>query len=445
MKLVNTYIQIFLTSISVILFSAGNAQVWSLQQCLDTASFKNKNLEISKNQILLSELKEKEAKSNLLPKITANADYKYFIHLPYQLMPLSTFNPLAPEGQFKEAQFGVPHNLNANIQITAPIFNPQLNGAIKSTETLIEINQLHYQKKEEQIYYEITGLYYNAQLLFHQLSFIDSNLINSNRLQKNAELLYEHQLAKETDVNKIKWQIAQLNTQRLSIADKYEQILSGLKFMIGIDQNENLQIDTDIKLNKTDDQNKGKITDIELIKTKSNLLNQELSTYKKSMYLPVINFIGMYGTNGLGYDKEPNPFLNFYPNSFAGIQISYPVFNGTVTKHKINQKNLELKNNELVLKITEEQNEIQILNASNQKETAIKSVETIQEQIKLAQTIYNQTITLLKQGNASLTEVILADNSLRESQQNYLNAIIEYYKAELELKKLNGSIGSKKP
>jgi hypothetical protein len=30
---------------------------------------------------------------------------------------LSTFNPTAPEGQFKEAQFGVPHNINANLQL----------------------------------------------------------------------------------------------------------------------------------------------------------------------------------------------------------------------------------------------------------------------------------------------------------------------------------------
>ena len=426
----------------MILASTGNAQVWTLQQCLDTASVKNKNLQISKNQILQSELKEKEAKSNLLPKITANADYKYFIHLPYQLMPLSTFNPLAQEGQFKEAQFGVPHNLNANFQIAVPLFNPQLNGILKSTETVIELNKLQYRKTEEQIFYEITNLYYNAQILYHQLLFIDSNLINSNRLLKNLELLHTHLMAKETDVNKIKLQIAQLNTQRLTTSGKYDQILSGLKFIIGIEQEVNIKIDTEITLEKTESENENEnnITEIQLLKTKSSLLNQELTTFKKSKYLPVINFIGLYGTNGYGYNQGSDPFLNFYPNSFAGIQISYPIFNSTVTKHKINQKNIEIKTNELLLNIADEQNEIQIKNALHQKETSVKSAETIQEQLKLAQLIYNQTIALQKQGNASLTEVILADNTLRESQQNYLNAVIEYYKADLELKKINGSI-----
>ena len=68
-----------------------NAQVWSLQQCIDTATVYNKNLRIGRNNQILGEQKAKEAKANQNPRITANTDYKYFINLPYQLMPLSTF------------------------------------------------------------------------------------------------------------------------------------------------------------------------------------------------------------------------------------------------------------------------------------------------------------------------------------------------------------------
>jgi hypothetical protein len=50
--------------------------------------------------------------------------------------------------------------------------------------------------------------------------------------------------------------------------------------------------------------------------------------------LPSLNLIGMYGTAGFGYDKQPNDFLNFYPIGFAGIQLSYPLFNGTLLNEK---------------------------------------------------------------------------------------------------------------
>jgi outer membrane protein TolC len=62
----------------------------------------------------------------------------------------------------------------------------------------------------------------------------------------------------------------------------------------------------------------------------------------------------------------------------------------------------------------------------------------------LAQTIYEQTILQQKQGTASLTDVLLADNALREAQQTYLSAVIDYLKADLELKKLTGNISTTK-
>jgi len=39
---------------------------------------------------------------------------------------------------------------------------------------------------------------------------------------------------------------------------------------------------------------------------------------------------------------------------------------------------------------------------------------------------------------------LLADNALREAQQTYINAVIEYLKADLELKKLTGNISTTK-
>ena len=83
---------------------------------------------------------------------------------------------------------------------------------------------------------------------------------------------------------------------------------------------------------------------------------------------------------------------------------------------------------------------MQFENEQLQKSVAQKSVATNASQTQLAQSIYEQTVFQQKQGVASLTEVLLADNALREAQQNYLSAIIEYLKSDLELIKLTGNI-----
>lgn len=443
MKLVNIHKHYLALLVAVIGFHTANAQVWSLQQCIDTAQVYNKNLQMSRNNIFISTQKQKEAKANLIPKVTVNAEYKYFTNLPYQLMPLSTFNPTAPEGQFKEAQFGVPHNINANLQLSMPLYNPQVYGAIQSTKIASELTTLQYQKTEEQVFFEISNLYYNAQIIHHQLVFIDSNLSNSIRLLKNIKLLNEQLLAKGTDVNKAQLQVTQLATQKESISSKYEQVLNALKFAMGITLERNIQIDSTIQHQNTNEYTSSSTTDIRLAKTQYRLISSELSSLKYSR-LPSLSLFGTYGTTGLGYDKQPNDFLKFYPIGFAGIQFSYPLFNGTITLRKIKQKKLELQNSDLQLSLLTEQNTMQIQNAKLQRAVAQKSVETTSEQIKLAQTIYEQTGIQQKQGTSSLTDVLLADNALRDAQQIYLTAVIDYLKADLELKKLTGNISTTK-
>jgi len=440
MKLVNIHTQVLVLLHFIIGFQSAQAQTWSLQQCIDTAQVHNKNLQISRNNIAIGEQKSKEAKANLIPKVTANADYRYYFNLPYQLLPVNAFNPALPVGEFRSMQFGVPNNINANLQFSMRLYNPQVYGAIQTTKIASELTDLQYQKTEEQIYFEISNLYYNAQILHHQLAFIDSNLINAKRLLKNMQLLNEQLLVKGTDVSKVKLQVSQLTTQKETIKSKYEQVLNALKFAMGISIEQNLQIEANIQYQNTNEYTPSSTLDIRIIKTQKRLLSIEISTLNKSRFLPSLNLIGMYGTTGFGYNGLPNSFLDFYPIGYAGIQLSYPLFNGTVTQRKINQKRFELQNNELQFGLLTEQNNMQVQNAKMQREVAKKTVETTTEQIELAKTIYEQTILQQKQGTASLTDVLLADNALREAQQTYLSAVIDYLKADLELKKLTGNI-----
>lgn len=440
MKLVNIHKPCLVLLLIVIGFQSAQAQVWSLQQCIDTAQVYNKKLQVNRNDIAIGEQREKEAKANLNPKVTANADYKYFTNLPYQLLPLNALNPAAPEGEFRAAQFGVPHNINLSLQLSMPLYNPQLYGAIQTTKIASEWIELQYQKLEEQIFFDISNLYYNAQILHHQLAFIDSNLINAERLFKNMQLLNEQLLVRGTDVSKVKLQLAQLTSQKVGVKSKYEQVLNALKFTIGLSLENNLQIETNILYENSFEYSSLSTLDFRMAIIKNRWLGLELNTLNKSRYLPSLNLFANYGTTGFGYNGKPNGFLDFYSIGFAGIQLSYPLFSGTVTERKINQKALELKNNELQMGLINEQNYLQVENAKLQRKTAKNTVETLTEQIQLAQIIYKQTIVQQKLGTATLTDILLADNSLREAQQTYLSAVIDYLKADLELKKFTGNI-----
>lgn len=415
------------------------SQEWTLKQCIDTALVKNKTIQLSKNNNAISEQRLLETKASLLPKLSLNAEYKYFTDLPTQLMPLSTFNPSAPEGQFKEAQFGVPHNINANFQLLVPLYNPQLYGAIKSTELAKQLSQLQTTKVEEQLSFDIANMFYSAQIIHSQLQFIDSNLLNSQKVLTRVQKLHEQLLSKGTDVQKIELQIQQLSSQKHQLEANYLQLLNALKFAIGIPLDSNLQLKHTIEYSTSIELESKPIIELKMNALQYELQKNELKTLNHSRFLPSLNLMANYGTMGLGYDQQPSNFLNFYPIGFAAVQFSYPIFSGTQTLRKINQKQFELQNSQLQRVILEEQNAMQIRNANQQRSNALETIATSNDQISFAQTIYQQTQLHYSLGSASLTDVLLSDNALREAQQTQLSAIINYLKATLELTKLTGN------
>jgi OMF family outer membrane factor len=420
----------------VAFFGNARAQVWTLQQCLDTAQVHNKNLLISNNNIAISQERFKEAQSGLAPKINMNADYRYYTSLPYQLMPMSVFG--GPEGQYKEAQFGVPHNLNANVQIAMPLYNPQVNGAMRTTRIAEEMSELQKQKTEEEIYFEISNAYYNAQILNSQLEFVRHNMENANNLLSTLRLLNEQLMAKGTDVSKVALQVDQLATKEELLKNQYALVLNSLKFLMGVPLETEVEVERTIEY-RSQDYADQPMTDIQMAQVQHRLTAVEINTLKNSR-LPVLSLFGTFGTTGFGYDANTGGFFDFYPIGFAGVQFTYPLFNGMATKRKINQKNLELSNTELKLDVLIQQNRMQTDNARKQIVVAEKTIEDTESQVRLAQSIYDQTVLQQKQGTATLTDILIADNSLQEAQQAHVTAVVEYLKADLALKKLTGNI-----
>lgn len=442
-ELVNTYLLrktviISLTFATGILLSFPvNAQTWSLAQCIDTALENNKNLLMARDDLHIAGERNKEAIAALFPKINVNGDYRYYIDLPYQLMPESSFG--GPSGSFREVQFGVPHNISASAQVSVPLFDPQIYGGIKTTSMAMEIDRLLYQKTKEEVYWEVTNLYYNAQVLLNQKSLLDSNLIAINKLHENTALLLELELAQKTDVNRVKLQLEQLNIQREQVQSHYLQVLNALKITMGISIDEGLEIEKEVKFNGQADYDRQSTIEMQLATAQLRMISSEIDNLKQSR-LPSLSLFGSYGVSGFGYTETPNDFLNFYPVSLVGMKVSYPLFRGTALTKKINQKRIELRKNETKLNLISSQNDMQIENAWKQKATAENKVKASESQIELAQSIYDEMSLRHKQRLATLTDVLLADNDLREAQQSYITAVVDYLKADLELKKATGSI-----
>lgn len=413
-----------------------SAQTLSLEQCIDTALLYNRNIKLSQQDVNIASEKNKEIKGNLLPKLNGMADYRYYTDLPYQLMPADAFG--GPAGTYKEVQFGVPQSLNANLQLTVPLYNPTALSAIKTTRMANELSEIQKVKTDEDVVLEVSNAYYNAQILLNQLVFLDSNITNTNKLVQTATLLYQQQVAKGTDVDRLKLQLEQITTQRSTVFSQHQQVLNALKFLMGKPISDSIEVLLSEKSNVAENFNSQITTDMLLIDKKIAFNYSELRGLKNSR-LPSLGAYGVYGTTGSG-NTGSNSFFNFHPIGYFGAQLSIPLFSGTVTRHKILQKNIEIEKTNIQKELVTEKSKLDLINAEMQYTLANQNIAIVDAQIKLAKKIYNNTVLQNKQGMANITDLLLADNSLREAQQNYIVTMVNLRKAELEYKRVTGNL-----
>ena len=412
------------------------AQYLTLEQCIDTALQYNRSYRMSQQDVDMAGDKLKEVKANLIPKLNAMADYRYYTDLPYQLMPAAAFG--GPAGTYKEVQFGVPKNLNANIQLMVPLYNPVAVSAIKTAGIAGELSEIQKNKTEEEVVLEVSNAYYNAQILLNQLDFLDGNIINTGKLVQTTSLLHQEQVARGTDVDRLQLQLDQLMTQRSTLKSRYQQVLNALKFLMGKPVSDSITVSMN-DMKSGEPEFKTNVTaDMLLIDKKIEFVRSELKGLKNSR-LPSLSAYGVYGTAGFG-NTGADSFFNFHPVGYVGTQLSVPLFNGTTTRHKISQKKIELNKANIQKELVAERSGLDINNAAMQYSLAQRTTGTARSQIQLATRIYENTVLQNKQGTANITDLLMADNALREAQQNYIVALIELRKAELEYKRVTGNL-----
>ncbi|MBK9761971.1 MAG: hypothetical protein IPO87_01095 [Flavobacteriales bacterium] len=109
-------------------------------------------------------------------------------------------------------------------------------------------------------------------------------------------------------------------------------------------------------------------------------------------------------------------------------------------QHKIKGKKLELEKMTLQRDALLDKEGMERRTTERQITVAQQAITNGDAQLELAGRIRRNTVLQHREGVASTTELILADQSEREAQQNYLNALVDLCKAQLELQRLNGNL-----
>ena len=156
-------------------------------------------------------------------------------------------------------------------------------------------------------------------------------------------------------------------------------------------------------------------------------------------FLPTLSAFGTYNLNFLN-NEFAKLYNQNYPNSFAGLSLSFPIFQGTKRVQQVREAELELKRVEYDIISLKNAISADYTNAISSYKSAVNYYYILKDNLEIAKEVYNTIQLQYKAGVKTYLDVIIAETDLRTAQVNYTNALYDVVSSKLDVQKALGSV-----
>lgn len=447
---VHTYIIGSLILLFTLLLSSSSfAQVeLSLKESIGYGLNNHSSIYIGKNKIEMANEKKRETLSAYLPQVnvsgTLDANLKvqstYFPAIPITLPSGESFTMGGGA-----VAFGQKYNSSLSAQLDQQLYNQQILVGIKASEPNQRLAEQTFEQTRQNLIYNISYAYYQIIIAKKRIELLNENINRYKELLRVVNLREQQGVATKVNVSQTRLNLNNILSQLEVAKNTYQVALNSFKTNVGISQGTAVALtDTSRWLNKVPDEvfmpdfeydnsieKKLQQTQIELLH-----LNQESI---KAEAFPSLSLYARYGFNGFG-NKLGQAFDPLYNFSSVGLRVAWNPFTGFGRDARYKQANYEYKNAVESLKLNEQLQNLQFQNSKTQLLSAYNTIVVNRENLTLAKEVYDNTNLQYKQGVAQLSDLINVEMSMWTAQNNYIQSLLDYYIAELELNKSNGTL-----
>ncbi|MFE3867575.1 TolC family protein [Flavobacterium sp. LS2P90] len=391
-----------------------------------------------------SEYQIQEVRSQALPQISANGSLTYNPVLQTTVIDGANFGQ---PGSIIQANFGQKWNSTAGVSLTQAIFDQTVFTGLKAAKSTREFYQINEQLTEEQVIERVANNYYQVYVQRQKLTVIDSTYKNTTKVKNIIKGQFDNGLAKKIDLDRILVKISNINTQRQQVLNAVQIQENALKFYMG------MPIETQIEIPQTafevsprslsEIPNTANRTEYLLLKKQEQLLGYQKKAVEAGYY-PTLSLSAGYNYIGQG-PKMPiggKPADGVFWSDFSsiGLNLKVPIFTGFGTRAKVRQADIDLRAIKEDINDTKLSLDLAFANAKTQIDNSLTTINNQRENAQLAKEVLDNTRNNYVQGLASLTDLLDAENSLTEAQNNYTSAILDYKLAEIQLIKSKGEL-----
>ena len=436
-----------LLSIALLGFGSLSAQTtksytFTLPQAIEYA-FKNQAA------VLNAQLDEQIAKNTVkqttgigLPQVSGSFSFQDFLKLPTSLLPGDFFGQ---PGTQVPVQFGVKYQSALGLEASQLLFDGSYLVGLQAAKTYKELSIRNSKRTKIETAVAVSKAYYSVFVSNEQLGLLDANLVRLHKSLHDIEAYYKNGLVEKVDVDRLHVLTNNLETERENVIRLLALNTNLLKFQMGMPIETNLTLNDSIKeLSLTADvlvadslAYKNRV-EFSLGQTQKKLNELNLKRYK-SEFLPSIVAFGST-SNSYQNNSFSKLYSNYYPTSLVGLKLSLPLISGGQRIYKIKNARLEVQKSANDLANLQNGINLEINQAKTNFLNGLQSLENQKRNMELSKEVLRISKVKYEQGVGSSLEVTAAETSLKESQNNYINALYESLINKVNLDRALGRI-----
>ena len=428
----------------------------------NVADLKNARLDYK-----IAEARNKEITAAAYPQISATLQGNHYMSLPLIQFPDATEmsvydvlkregvkdgngNPITSDGQFNVRSFSFfsPWNINAGATVQQLLFEPQVFVGLLARKALLESSDLQVKVVEDKIRQGVYNNYYAVLIAEKQLWFVQESLKRLNKLAHDMGVMYQNGFVEKLDIDKTTVSVnnttAVANQLKNGIAIGY----AALKMTLGLSQADTLLLKDTLSTAQIkeglleqsfsyDDRN-----EIKLLNKAKELQGYDIKRYKLSYFPTVAAFYSFQevGQRNSAVMQAGNKPWFWYNTNQVGLSVNIPIFDGLSKRYKIRQSQFTLQKVENTLDQAKKGIDLEIAVAKNTLTNAILNMHVQDDNMKLAERVYNSEKKKYEIGTGSSFSILKADTDLQQAQSNYFKALYDAIIAKVGYLKALGKL-----
>ncbi len=292
----------------------------------------------------------------------------------------------------------------------------------------------------------VSKAFYDLLLSKEQISLLDTDIVLLTRSLKDAYNQYKGGVVDKTDYQRATISLNNANAQRKTAIETQKTRLAYLKLFMSYPTNAKLEVIFDSARMKEQISSFDTLQDIDIknriefqqLITEKRLYEYNLKYYKWG-FLPTVSAFGQYNLNY--YNNEfKNLYQENFPNSYAGLSVTIPIFTGTKRIQQVRIAQLQIDRLNYNFISLSDSIRTQYVQALSSYKADLNNYYEQKANMELARDVYNIIQLQYRSGIKTYLDVVVANNDLFTAQINYTNAIFQVLSDRIDVERALGTL-----